>query len=118
MFVTAQMVGKGSTVKRVRLFKKSFLYNVNAEKMRLNGENTRKCLSTITFLRFRSQQVFYLIQPFYDVDVNECHEVDLCKHNGTCINNNGSYACSCTDGWQGSNCEVGKNFSKAFKKVK
>lgn len=86
--------------------------------MRLNGENTHKCLSTITFLRFRSQQVFYLIQPFYDVDVNECHEVDLCKHNGTCINNNGSYACSCTDGWQGSNCEVGKNFSKAFKKVK
>lgn len=86
--------------------------------MRLNGENTHKCLSPITFLRFRSQQVFYLIQPFYDVDVNECHEVDLCKHNGTCINNNGSYACSCTDGWQGSNCEVGKNFSKAFKKVK
>lgn len=62
MFVTVQMVGKGSTVKRVRLFKKkSFLYNVNAEKMRLNAENTHKCLSTITFLRFRSQQLFYLI---------------------------------------------------------
>lgn len=43
------------------------------------------------------------------VDVDECQKTDMCKHNGTCINNNGSYVCDCTDGWQGQHCEDGKN---------
>lgn len=40
-------------------------------------------------------------------DVDECQLTDLCKHNGTCINNNGSYVCNCEDGWQGHHCEDG-----------
>lgn len=35
-----------------------------------------------------------------------------CKHEGTCYNNEGSYFCNCTDGWQGQNCEKGKDAKK------
>ena len=48
------------------------------------------------------------------VDVDECRLMDLCKNNGTCINNNGSYACNCTDGWQGQHCELGKSLSEGL----
>lgn len=34
-------------------------------------------------------------------------------HNGTCINNNGSYVCECIAGWQGHHCEDG-NFTVRF----
>ena len=44
------------------------------------------------------------------IDVDECLLNDLCGHNGTCINNNGSYVCDCTDGWHGQHCENGKVF--------
>lgn len=40
--------------------------------------------------------------------MDECQLTELCKHNGTCINNNGSYVCNCEDGWQGQHCEDGK----------
>jgi hypothetical protein len=40
-------------------------------------------------------------------DVNECEKFSPCQNNGTCINNNGSYACNCTEGWQGYDCENG-----------
>lgn len=48
------------------------------------------------------------ICQIYFVDVDECEITELCKHNGTCINNNGSYICNCTDGWQGQHCEDGQ----------
>lgn len=41
-------------------------------------------------------------------DENECYILKPCKHDGICINNNGSYVCNCTKGWQGHDCEEGK----------
>lgn len=48
----------------------------------------------------------------FNLDVDECQKTDLCKHNGTCINSNGSYVCDCADGWQGQHCEEGKTVLK------
>lgn len=31
-----------------------------------------------------------------------------CLHNGTCMDNIRSYTCSCTSGYEGDNCELGK----------
>lgn len=41
-------------------------------------------------------------------DIDECQMLHLCKNNGTCLNNNSSYVCSCEDGWRGQHCEDGK----------
>lgn len=41
------------------------------------------------------------------VDRNECLNLP-CHNNGTCINNNGSYTCSCENGWESHDCEKGK----------
>lgn len=41
------------------------------------------------------------------LDVQECSTINPCLNNGTCFNNNGSYSCQCTEGWQGQNCEKG-----------
>ena len=52
--------------------------------------------------------------PIYvNLDIDECRGTELCKHNGDCINNNGSYTCDCTDGWQGQHCEDGKLLDKS-----
>lgn len=37
-----------------------------------------------------------------------------CQNNGTCLNNNGSYACTCKEGWQGNNCEDGTVFVSTY----
>lgn len=39
---------------------------------------------------------------FYFLDINECLGVNNCHINASCINNNGSYTCSCKDGFIGS----------------
>lgn len=44
---------------------------------------------------------------FAGLDIQECSSINPCLNNGTCFNNNGSYSCQCTDGWQGQNCEKG-----------
>ena len=40
------------------------------------------------------------------LDVNECLD-NPCANAGTCVNSIGSYSCSCTGGWEGSNCQTG-----------
>lgn len=45
---------------------------------------------------------------FY-TDVNECDAYTPCRNNATCINNNGSYVCNCTEGWQGHDCKDGND---------
>lgn len=40
-------------------------------------------------------------------DENECYILKPCQHDGICINNNGSYVCNCSKGWQGHDCEEG-----------
>lgn len=44
-------------------------------------------------------------------DIDECLTEDLCKNNGTCVNNEGSYVCLCTESWLGSHCNNGTSFS-------
>lgn len=40
-------------------------------------------------------------------DFDECQHIKPCQHNGTCLNNEGSYYCQCTVGWTGHDCETG-----------
>lgn len=49
---------------------------------------------------------FNFMLIFFSVDVNEC-DFNPCENNGTCVNNNGSYTCNCTDGWKNRNCIEG-----------
>lgn len=56
-------------------------------------------------VQFKNTIATYVI---VNTDMDECQLTDLCKHNGTCINNNGSYICNCEVGWQGQHCEDGK----------
>lgn len=49
---------------------------------------------------------------FCALDVNECTTYFPCLNNGTCVNNEGSYHCNCTLGWQGSDCEKGKKYNE------
>lgn len=53
---------------------------------------------------------------FY-IDINECKENHPCQNNGTCINNNGSYICQCTEGWQGHDCQIGKSINHYCRKM-
>lgn len=59
----------------------------------------------------------YFNSLFLSSDVNEC-DFNPCENNGTCVNNNGSYTCNCTDGWKNKNCIEGykklKNYSNRF----
>lgn len=52
------------------------------------------------------------VKCLFFLDVDEC-ENSPCEHNGTCINNQGSYTCACVEGWQGENCKEGTACSDA-----
>ena len=41
-------------------------------------------------------------------DINECDQ-SVCKNGGKCINFLGGYQCECASGYNGTNCESGKN---------
>ena len=42
-----------------------------------------------------------------DVDLDEC-ESDPCENGGECHNGNNAYSCTCMPGYNGTNCETGK----------
>lgn len=42
-----------------------------------------------------------------NLDIDECIRYQPCQNNGTCINNDGSFICHCTEGWQDQNCDEG-----------
>lgn len=65
-----------------------------------NNVNWHKCANCLC--------IQYLNYSILIPDVDECRIVDLCQHNGSCINNNGSFICNCSDGWQGKLCEDGE----------
>lgn len=44
---------------------------------------------------------------FYSLDVNECASFP-CLNGGRCVNTDGSFQCSCKDGFTGSRCEQGE----------
>lgn len=41
------------------------------------------------------------------LDIDECAISFPCQNNGTCVNNNGSYVCECTEGYMGRHCNEG-----------
>ena len=42
------------------------------------------------------------LPPFHLTDVDECTaETDDCDDNAECTNNDGSFSCSCNNGWTG-----------------
>ena len=43
---------------------------------------------------------------FHISDVDECLTLP-CLHDGVCNNLDGSYNCSCQEGWSGDNCQTG-----------
>ena len=43
---------------------------------------------------------------FHISDVDECLMFP-CLHDGVCNNLDGSYNCSCQEGWSGDNCQTG-----------
>ena len=56
--------------------------------------------------------MFYLFRKVFFsffLDVDECTWTP-CENNATCINNNGSYTCNCSDGWEGNHCDEGMTY--------
>ena len=42
-------------------------------------------------------------------DINECLNIpNLCENGGTCVDNDGSYTCTCLAGYEGPNCQDSK----------
>ncbi|KAH3701912.1 hypothetical protein DPMN_076908 [Dreissena polymorpha] len=48
-----------------------------------------------------------MVTTFVSVDINEC-ATNPCKNGATCNNLLNNYTCTCTGGWQGTNCDQGK----------
>ena len=53
----------------------------------------------------------FLFFFFFATDINECSS-SPCQNGATCLDEINGYLCSCTDGWHGVNCDVGKWHSK------
>ena len=49
---------------------------------------------------------------FFFTDIDECALSDACDPQGThaCVNLNGTYTCTCKDGFQGIKCHISKFF--------
>ena len=50
---------------------------------------------------------------YYIADVDECLKVP-CLHDGVCNNLDGSYNCSCQEGWSGDNCQTGSQIPPSY----
>ena len=59
---------------------------------------------------FISFPIYSLSSHSFPTDVDECHAFNPCYNNAACLNNNGSYTCNCTEGWQNYLCDKGKIF--------
>lgn len=42
-----------------------------------------------------------------DEDIDECSTWP-CENDGACLNSDGSYSCTCVEGWTGINCDKGE----------
>ena len=60
--------------------------------------NQQICYSFLRLISF----IYYIL--FHLSDINECFP-NPCLNNGTCINLEGSYKCTCRPGFTGLNCE-------------
>ena len=46
------------------------------------------------------------IDIYCDEDIDECDLYAPCQHDSSCLNLPGSYNCTCTQGYSGTNCET------------
>lgn len=74
---------------------------MNPKSLNIQALSLRKCVSTsLTLIEFFYHNNYYVFVKFTDLD--ECLlEQDDCDTNANCINTNGSYTCSCKDGYYG-----------------
>ena len=65
------------------------------------------CISTktvdICFFTYYCQNGFY-----FQLDIDECEDLDPCQNDGLCLNDHGGYDCLCPDGFEGT--VMTKNF--------
>ena len=54
----------------------------------------------------------YFIYPLY-TDINECAP-DPCQNSGTCKDLVNGYECTCVPGYDGTNCDNGRNVNYIF----
>ena len=66
--------------------------------------------ATLLLFSYTCKQILVLllsvIYSCFITDINECFPISPCLNNGTCINLEGSYQCSCPPGFTGINCEL------------
>ena len=55
---------------------------------------------------------YYFIYPLY-TDINECAP-DPCQNSGTCKDLVNGYECTCVPGYDGTNCDNGRNVNYIF----
>ena len=54
----------------------------------------------------------FFLQSYWCLDINECSSANICHVNAICINTNGSYTCTCMEGYSGDGVECeGKEIS-------
>lgn len=51
----------------------------------------------------------FLINVLHFLDTDECLTEGICQHGATCINNVGSYSCTCAPGYADPNCQTGQS---------
>jgi hypothetical protein len=75
------------------------------------------CVIKVNMLILKMSGVFlaYSIFTFIKftiliVDIDECL-ISGCANNGTCVNSNGSFLCLCTQYYNGTYCEEGRQFN-------
>lgn len=52
--------------------------------------------------------LLFIFSILFLSDINECLQIGICQHNGTCVNRPGDFFCSCRPGWTGPLCDIGK----------
>lgn len=59
-------------------------------------------------IKHLSLQVYYITDTCdISIDIDECAVSSPCCNGGSCVNNPGSFSCSCALGWTGTVCEKG-----------
>ena len=56
---------------------------------------------------FSSHLDWWNFDMYFSKDINEC-DSNPCQNGASCVNQQNAYACTCTGGWQGTDCNIGK----------
>ena len=79
----------------------------------INIAVTRHCVYATFILWLHHYHLNHIVVCFiyFYKDIYECSSIpDVCSNHGFCTNIEGSYICTCEDGWGGTECDIGKNW--------